>query len=299
MPIRVREAIVGIVLPLKRAPWQGLLEQHFLRTVNRSLWIVAFIAGGIGILLSVILLRQFTGPLRKLAVATHQIALGQLSKRVVIHSDDELGRLGKSFNAMAASLEQAEESKQQLISAVSHELRTPLTIVRTGLEGMRDGVLDPTAENFTVLHNKILLTTRLVADLQQLASADAGQMSIHMEPCSLHRLLEEIIVSSSSRVPIKRISSPANSCCRASCRAFNVPTSVTTLVRTKCTCFICAGDNSSRLIKINRPMLWGSSATPPFPIGCVLVCKVTSSTRMPVRKSETLGLFIINASLKV
>ncbi|GAI07917.1 unnamed protein product, partial [marine sediment metagenome] len=62
----------------------------------------------------------------------------------------------------------------------------------TGLEGLRDGLLEPTPENFAALHNKILLTSRLVGDLQQLALADAGQLSIKRGTCDLGGLVEQI-----------------------------------------------------------------------------------------------------------
>jgi signal transduction histidine kinase len=93
---------------------------------------------------------------------------------------------------MARSLEESEQAKQRMIADVSHELRTPISVVRTGLEGLRDGLLDPTPENFAALHNKILLTARLVGDLQQLALADAGQLSIKQGICELATLIEQI-----------------------------------------------------------------------------------------------------------
>jgi signal transduction histidine kinase len=105
---------------------------------------------------------------------------------------DELGHLADSFNEMASSLEKAEKAKRQMIADVSHELRTPLTVLRTALEGLRDGVLEPTPENFASLHNKTLLTSRLVDDLQQLALADAGELTIQKSACDLGQLLAHI-----------------------------------------------------------------------------------------------------------
>ena len=74
-----------------------------------------------------------------------------------------------------------------------HELRTPLTAVRTALEGLRDGLIEPTSEALASLHDKILLTTRLVQDLHQLALSDAGRLSIHRTPISLPAIVESIV----------------------------------------------------------------------------------------------------------
>jgi two-component system OmpR family sensor kinase/two-component system sensor histidine kinase BaeS len=189
--IEVNGERVGTILP-PSTTYRESIEQGFLRTVRSALWVAAAVVGAIGILLSALLLRQLTDPLKRLDTAAKEIACGNLSSRVPVSSPDELGHLAQSFNEMASSLEEAERVKQQMIADVSHELRTPISVVRTGLEGLRDGLLEPTQENFTALHNKILLTTRLVGDLQQLALADAGQLSIQRGVCDLGELVEQI-----------------------------------------------------------------------------------------------------------
>jgi signal transduction histidine kinase len=186
------EAVGTILPPPSTIHYRESIEQGFLRTVSSALWLAAAVVGAIGILLSALLLRQLTGPLKRLDTAAQQIACGELSSRVLVASNDELGHLAQSFNEMARSLEESEQAKQRMIADVSHELRTPISVVRTGLEGLRDGLLDPTPENFAALHNKILLTARLVGDLQQLALADAGQLSIKRGVCDLVILIEQI-----------------------------------------------------------------------------------------------------------
>lgn len=190
--VRVSGGLTWTILPVALTPWREPLEDRFARSVNSALWIAGLAVGVVGILLAVALLRQIMGPLRRLDVATRRIAQGEFSDRIMVASKDELGRLAQSFNTMAASLEEAERTKRQLIADVSHELRTPITVLRTALEGLRDGVVEPTPENFAALQNKVLLTGRLVEDLQQLALADAGRLSIRKERRDLKELLEGI-----------------------------------------------------------------------------------------------------------
>lgn len=190
--IEVNGETVGTILPPPAIDHRSAIEQGFLRTVSSALRVSAAVVGVIGIILSALLLRQLTDPLKRLNAAAKEIARGKLSSRVRVSSSDELGDLAESFNEMARSLEESERVKQQMIADVSHELRTPISVVRTGLEGLRDGLLAPTPAHFASLHNKILLTGRLVADLQQLALADAGQLSIKKGPCDLVDLIEQI-----------------------------------------------------------------------------------------------------------
>ncbi len=169
------------------------LEEGYLRRSRQSLWLAGLTAGVAAILFSFLFVRQMTGPLRKLDYASRRVAAGRFDERVDIRSSDEMGRLAASFNEMAASLETSEKVKKRLIADISHELRTPITAIRTTLEGLRDGLIEPSAGTLTSLHDKILLTTRLVQDLHQLALADAGRLSIQPTRRSIEHVLEDIL----------------------------------------------------------------------------------------------------------
>lgn len=192
LEVRLNDETIGTIVPPSIVLWKNPVEERFLDTVRRSLWIAGILVSAVGILLAFGLLRQMMGPLKQLTEASQQVAHGNLKRRVSVKSRDELGRLADSFNEMASSLEKAEKAKRQMIADVSHELRTPLTVLRTALEGLRDGLVEPTPENFAALHNKTLLTSRLVDDLHQLALADAGQLSVQKSECNLSRLFAHI-----------------------------------------------------------------------------------------------------------
>jgi len=168
------------------------VEDAYLRRAKRSLWLAGLTAGIGAILLSFLLIRQLTGPLRRLDQASRAVAAGRFDERIDIDSSDELGRLATSFNEMSASLAASEVAKKQMIADISHELRTPITAIRTTIEGLRDGLIEPSEEALTALHERILLTTRLVSDLHQLALADAGRLSMHPMPCRIDTVLETI-----------------------------------------------------------------------------------------------------------
>jgi len=190
-PIELPNGSQWTIVPVEESP-PPPLHEAFLRTVNRSLWIATGVVAVVALVLALFLIRHLTGPLRNLAAAAHRIAAGDLTARVEETGEDELGKLAQSFNAMAKSLEEAERSKRQMIADVAHELRTPITVLRAAVEGFEDGILEPTPENLSALKDKVHLTARLIEDLQQLALADMGRLSLHQEPFPLERVIADI-----------------------------------------------------------------------------------------------------------
>ncbi|MGG2093398.1 methyl-accepting chemotaxis protein [Bacillus sp. S13(2024)] len=66
--------------------------------------IVVTISVLLGGILVYFITKSITGPLRAIVVSAQKISQGDLTEEIAIHSNDELGRLGASFNEMAASL---------------------------------------------------------------------------------------------------------------------------------------------------------------------------------------------------
>jgi signal transduction histidine kinase len=184
---------IWTVVPYRALVGRNALEQRFLRTTRSALWLSAFAASAAALVLALFLVRQTTNPLRQLEAATQRIARGDFDERVEIRSSDEIGRLAQAFNEMATSLKLSEEAKRRMIADISHELRTPLAAVRSALEGLRDGLIDPGPATFASLHDRVLLLTRLVGDLHQLALADAGQLSIERQPTQLSEVINGIV----------------------------------------------------------------------------------------------------------
>ncbi len=165
-------------------------SQEFLDQVNRSLLLAGLAAAVIALALGFVLFRQITSPLDALTHATQKIATGDLKTRAVVRGEDEISRLGSSFNVMAENLEHSETARRNMLADVAHELRNPLGVIQSHLEAMLDGVFPTTPEQIASLHDETLLLTRLVDDLRDLALADAGQLSLHREATDLRALVE-------------------------------------------------------------------------------------------------------------
>jgi signal transduction histidine kinase len=176
-----------------RVPTLGVLPQDvaFRSSVNRTLLLGGFIAAAVALSLGFVLARRATAPARELTHAARALASGDRAERVDFDAKDELGEMARAFNAMADTIEQEDELRRSFASEVAHELRTPLAILQTQVEGMQDGVVSADDAALESLHEETLRLSRLVADLEMLASADAARFSLRPQPTSVRALLED------------------------------------------------------------------------------------------------------------
>ena len=96
---------------------------------------------------------------------------------------------------MAAKIGRQETLRRNLMADIAHELRTPLTVIRGDLEGLLDGVLEPTPASLASLQEEALLLSRLVDDLRALAQAEAGQLRLERRPTDVGELLRGVVAS--------------------------------------------------------------------------------------------------------
>jgi len=164
--------------------------------------------GGVGLALAMPLLaglvarhafRDIATPLAAIMAATDRVAEGDLSARVPERGPGDFGRLARSFNRMIEELERADQQRRNLTADVAHELRTPLHIIQGNLEGILDGVYEPTAEHINTTLDETRLLARLVDDLRTLSLAEAGQLPLAWEPVNVAELLADVVTSFSGQ----------------------------------------------------------------------------------------------------
>ncbi|HET9848758.1 MAG TPA: HAMP domain-containing sensor histidine kinase [Candidatus Dormibacteraeota bacterium] len=155
-------------------------------------------------------------PLDEMATAAETIGRTQdLSRRLPVNeTNDEVGRLQRSFNQMLGQLEDAYQrlrsallAQRRFVADASHELRTPLTTIRGNI-GLLMKREDITTEDRTAALHDIASESermsRLVQDLLTLARADAGY---HLEkvPLDLQPILQDVTRQAQKIQPARRV----------------------------------------------------------------------------------------------
>ena len=189
--IEVDDRMVGILLlnaPLDKNP----LEDEFIRRIGNSIFLSAVGTILLAFILGAILSRTITRPIRELTKATHEMADGKLGQQVPVRSRDEIGELASSFNKMNSDLARSFNLRKQMTADIAHELRTPLALIIGHAEGVHDGVLPPSKENFEIIREEAERLEKLVNDLRTLSLADAGELSVEFQPVEIHKFLSDI-----------------------------------------------------------------------------------------------------------
>jgi two-component system, OmpR family, sensor kinase len=182
-PITANGQIAGYLLV--RVGSDGAMSmagQQFLAQVNGALLQAGLLAGGLGLLLGVVIARGLAAPLSRLSTAARQIARGKLDERVPIAGAAEIADTARAFNEMADGLQQAERLRQNMIADIAHELRTPLTVIQGNLRAILDDVYPLEKAEIATIYDETVMLSRLVGDLRELAQAEAGRLALDIHP---------------------------------------------------------------------------------------------------------------------
>jgi signal transduction histidine kinase len=182
----------------------ALLYLLFSQYTNiRNIWIL--VCGAPVVLAAIVLVTvfnlytRFGKPLEELFNTINKVEEGDLSARVPENKSDMFSDLIKRFNKMVGELERAEQQRRNLTADIAHELRTPLHIIQGNLEGILDGIYQPTPDHIKDTLDETYLLTRLVDDLQTLSLAEAGQLPLHPTRFLLADLIQDLTSSFSSQ----------------------------------------------------------------------------------------------------
>ncbi len=162
-----------------------LADREFRRSVNWLLLLGGLGAGSIGVGAGVIASRRTVRPITELTSAARDLQAGDRQRRAEVTGNDEIAQLARAFNDLVDSVEREDAVRRAFAADVAHELRTPLAVLRSELEAVQDGVVEPAPALFSSLHDETLRLGRLTADLETMTSADSVEFDLHRRPVDL------------------------------------------------------------------------------------------------------------------
>jgi len=173
----------------RRAP-----TEHAIAETGELIFQVGVPAVLLGILGGWWLTRRALSPVAELTEAVKKIHESNLREPLPrTGNGDELDRLTGVFNGMLARLDDSFNRTREFTLHASHELKTPLTVLCGETETMlRDESLSAAErERAASLLDELRRLARIVDGLTLLARADAGQITLAMEPVRLDELVRD------------------------------------------------------------------------------------------------------------
>lgn len=176
----------------------------FLQGVQKSLMQGGAVLLVVAILFTLWLGRRVLAPIQALTDATTRLAQGETEGRLPVTTEDEVGRMSASFNAMLDALEQQRALRKRLIADLAHELNTPLSVLQLELAGLEAGLQSP-EECAKRIGVELEVMKRLAADVGLLNEMDQGALPIHRAPTDAVACCHEAVQRWSSKAASKQV----------------------------------------------------------------------------------------------
>jgi two-component system OmpR family sensor kinase len=189
-----RQPLLGApIRPRRGAPAQAVLIVRLPPEGARAILRPLFWLAGV-LLVSLVLVyplsRSITRPIERLTAAADAFGGGDLSARSGVRSDDEVGRLARSFDEMAARIQATRKAEKELLANVSHELRTPLARIHVALE-LIQGRDEDMRRRLASVGEELDELERLIADVLTTSRLELAQAPLQREQVSAARLIEK------------------------------------------------------------------------------------------------------------
>ncbi len=193
VPVQRVRATVGVLL-LSTEP--GDIDQIDIAE-RWGILRIALVAGGVTILLSLLLAGTIAGPLRRLASAAEKVQSSMTNRAEIpdfTDRTDEVGHLSKALRSMTSALYNRIEAIERFAADVAHELKNPLTSLRSAVETLPRASRDADRERLlAIIQHDVRRLDRLISDISNASRLDAELARRDAERIDVERLVETMV----------------------------------------------------------------------------------------------------------
>ncbi len=173
----------------------------YMTILGISTFLIIFLA----VLGGVLLANRALKPVERITTAAKKIGETDLSQRIEVDSDDELGRLATTFNTMVEKLEASFSRQQRFTADASHELRTPLSVIQaeSTLAIDKERSQAEYRKSLELISHEVNYMSDIISKMLVLARSDTGKEILKLDPVNLKDffidLSEEVEVLASQK----------------------------------------------------------------------------------------------------
>jgi len=194
LPIKYDSKIVGYIVIGQYQP--VLLSEediNFKSSINRYIGVSVLITIAFCVLVSILLSRQFSRPIKAVSETSVDLSRGDYESKLDIKSNVlEISNLINSINMLGGQLKHQDILRRRLVSDISHEVRTPLNVLQNNLEAMIDGIFPVTTERLNNLNDEVIRFGKLLYNLNSLKEFEEQKVGLSKENIHLDKLLANV-----------------------------------------------------------------------------------------------------------
>ena len=213
-----------LVLTTPRQGGIQLIRSPQLKHILTDDFMPSFLRAGLLAFILAILFAAWMGnwiisPLKEIEIASKAVSKGEY-RQINPQGPDEVIALAESYNDMVDRVQSFQQSQRDFVANVSHELKTPLTSIQGFSQAIQDGTVG-SAEELNkaagIIHLESERMYRLVVNLLDLASFDAGTVALDRKALDLNRLITHVVEQMKpqavdARVRLEMVADPLPTC---------------------------------------------------------------------------------------
>jgi signal transduction histidine kinase len=183
------------VKPPSLIPTAAAMHQYH-QDLGSGLVTALFVGVGLslttGVLAAILITRLIVRPLEHVRTSARHMTDGHYDTRVPIPRPPELAGIAGDLNTLAGRLSETEKRRVRLVSDLAHELRTPLTILRGQIDGLADGLYEPSPDLVGSMSEEIERLRGLASELSHLSRAEENAYELQPRETDLAALAQAV-----------------------------------------------------------------------------------------------------------